>query len=122
VRKVNEDEVRWYREVDVRARNQEERTALHGAASEGLWQAVALLIERGADVDARDQFGATPLHLAAGKGCRDAVDVLLKSGASIWKKDDSGQTPLDYARENRHWWVARRLAKEEESRTAQFRR
>jgi hypothetical protein len=112
-------ETRWYRELDVRARDDEERTALHGAASDGLQEAVAILLERGADVDARDQYGATPLHLAAKNGCREVADLLVQSGASVSKKDNSGQTPLDCARVNRHWRLARQLTRAEECQVAE---
>ncbi len=44
------------------------RTALHGAASQGMNEMVRLLAEHGAEVDAADDNGRTPLDYALGTG------------------------------------------------------
>jgi len=105
---------RWYGEVDVRARDDDERTPLHGAASDGATKAVGILIGRGAEVDARDKYGATPLHLAAKNGCLAVAALLVTKGASLTKTDNSGQTPIDSARSNRHWRLAQLFTKTQE--------
>jgi hypothetical protein len=97
------------RELDVCARDEEERTPLHGAAAEGLQETVAALIGRHADVNAQDRYGSTPLHIAARNGFGEVTAMLIKSGASVTKKDSSGLTALDYARARNHSQTARLL-------------
>ena len=52
--------------VDVRAVNEADFTALHGAAFRGLNEVAEYLVEQGADIDARDYRGRTPFRLAEG--------------------------------------------------------
>ncbi len=53
--------------ADMNAREENGRTALHGAASQGYDDIVKFLVEHGADVNAADHDGATPLDAALGK-------------------------------------------------------
>lgn len=52
---------------DINGRDNNGRTALHGAASWGWNEAVAYLIEQGADLKAADNNGYTPFDAAMGK-------------------------------------------------------
>jgi uncharacterized protein len=54
--------------ADVRATDARGRTALHGAASQGMNEMVRLLVTRGADPRAADANGLTPIDAAAGVG------------------------------------------------------
>lgn len=66
-------------------------TALHRAAQDNQYEAVMVLIERGAFVDQQDFDGRSALHLTAHEGI---VKVLVAAGADIDKKDNDLNTPL----------------------------
>jgi ankyrin repeat protein/Zn-dependent protease with chaperone function len=88
--------------VDVNARDNLGRTALHCACAKfdtPSDEIARLLITRGADVNARDNDGNTPLHVAAGEWdiSKDLLDLLLAKGADINARNDDGQTPLHLA-------------------------
>ena len=53
--------------ADVNARDDNGRTALHAAASQGYTDVVKFLVEQGADVGAKDGDGNTPADAALGK-------------------------------------------------------
>jgi len=52
--------------ADIRAANEADFTALHGAAFRGLNEVIQILVDRGADINARDFRGRTPYRLAEG--------------------------------------------------------
>jgi uncharacterized protein len=56
--------------ADVNAANNDESTALHGAAARGSDRIIQILVEHGARLDLKDKKGRTPLDIAMGK---DAV-------------------------------------------------
>jgi ankyrin repeat protein len=58
-------------------------TTLHDAATKGLTETVARLLDQGVAVDHFNAARATPLHLAIKEGHVDIVRLLLSSGASI---------------------------------------
>jgi ankyrin repeat protein len=61
-----------------------------------MFQAIQLLLDRGADVNAAGPNGATVLHQSVDRG--DAfVRLLVERGARLDVKDASGRTPLDIA-------------------------
>ena len=83
-------------------------TPLHLAASHGLAETVALLVQRGAKVDATDAKGRTPLIVAVEVAAlhprvKQVVRTLLDSGASASAKDASGRTASDVCAS----WLAR---------------
>ena len=90
------------RGVDVNARDDQSKTALHWAAQYGRTDTVSFLLEHGADVMAK--YGDdTSLHLAAGSGHVGVVTLLIKFGADVNAKDAKGRTALSFARGwNRH--------------------
>jgi hypothetical protein len=61
-----------------------------------MFQAVRLLLERGADVNATGANGATLLHQSLDRG-EAFVRLLVERGAKLDIKDGSGRTPLDIA-------------------------
>jgi ankyrin repeat protein len=61
-----------------------------------MYQAIRLLLERGADVNAAGANGATLLHQTVDRG-EAFVRLLVERGAKLDAKDSSGRTPLDIA-------------------------
>ncbi|KXS22457.1 26S proteasome non-ATPase regulatory subunit 10-like protein [Gonapodya prolifera JEL478] len=64
----------------VRSRDEDERTALHWASSNGKSDLVTLLLERGAEVDAVDDAGWTSLMIATSSGHTDCVELVVRAG------------------------------------------
>jgi ankyrin repeat protein len=61
-----------------------------------MFQAVRLLLERGADVNATGTNGATLLHQSVNRG-EAFVRLLVEHGARLDLRDAGGRTPLDIA-------------------------
>eukprot|EP00897_Mesotaenium_endlicherianum_P005923 jgi/Mesen1/5359/ME000267S04506 len=70
--------------VDASAVDYDGRSALHLAASEGRYDAVELLVARGADVDVRDRWGNTPWLDAARCGHSSICHLLEEHGAALF--------------------------------------
>ena len=86
------------RTVDLHATDTRGRTALHIYAALGHYEAVAILLERGAEVDCSNLSGATPLMLAArGEQDERVAALLLAYGADFTRTDKRGKSALDYA-------------------------
>nr|XP_010905454.2 potassium channel KOR1 [Elaeis guineensis] len=79
--------------VDPNSKDYDHRTALHIAASEGLYFIAKLLLEAGASVFAMDRWGATPLDEGRKSGNQSLM--LLLEGA---KSDELSKFP-EHARE-----------------------
>jgi uncharacterized protein len=74
--------------------DEESRTALHYAASNGNVEIIAILIKVGAKLDPADRLGNTPLHLAADRRRTEAGELLLAAGARVDPQNHEGRTPL----------------------------
>lgn len=70
------------RGVNVDAKTERGRTALHRAAEEGQETTVRLLVEEGTDLRAEDESGTMAIHLAATNGHKTVVRLLLE-GADV---------------------------------------
>ncbi|XP_069832397.1 ankyrin repeat domain-containing protein 53 isoform X2 [Dendropsophus ebraccatus] len=79
------------RGADVNVRSKNLSTPLHRAASEGLEDCIAVLVEAGADVHAEDSQGNKPIDLCH-LWCRRSSARYLRS--AMWKRDKE-----DYAQE-----------------------
>ncbi|XP_022091401.1 transient receptor potential cation channel subfamily A member 1-like isoform X2 [Acanthaster planci] len=75
----------------------EMKTVLHIAISNGCKELVKFLLDSGADVNAQCGMGHTPLHLIAVVGNTDIANLLLDFGATIEKGDNELMTPLHRA-------------------------
>ncbi len=71
---------------------------LHMAAVNDAWEAMAILISRGADINARALGnGYTPLHSAAWGNARNVATELIAQGADVNAKARNDLTPLHMA-------------------------
>lgn len=68
--------------INPNAKNYDQRTPLHIAASEGLFTMAELLLEAGASVLSKDRWGNTPLHEAHTGGNRNMIKMLEAAKAS----------------------------------------
>ena len=80
--------------INVNARDDLGKTALHWAAQYGHDKAADTLLAHGANVSARSRSGYTPLHLAVQGLHGDMVKTLLEHGADVNARENGGWTPL----------------------------
>jgi ankyrin repeat protein len=81
----------------IDARRESGWTLLQEAIFGGNYDAIKLLLTRGADVHTQDERGWTPLHEAAYNSTAEVVKLLLSFGANTDATDNYGRTPLQYA-------------------------
>ena len=88
--------------VDLEARNDSGRTALHRAVGHTKVPAIIeALLKAGADLHARNKDKNTPLLLAArNNGNAEVIEVLLKAGADLHARGKDNNTPLHFAARN----------------------
>ena len=84
-------------DIDINARDTDNRTALHYSAQQGALYATLLLIDRGADLMARDKDNKIPFELAANAGHAAAASHLLEATAGLNVKDNKGWSVLSWA-------------------------
>lgn len=81
--------------ADILARDENRRTALHGAAESGHYEVVQMLLRHGAQTNVLEaNYGQTPLHLAALNGHSKVVKILLDNGAIPNLTDEDGWMPI----------------------------
>ena len=95
--------------VNIAAKDEYERTALHLAAEKGHEAVARLLLEKGADIAAKNDDGWTVLHLAARNGHEAVASLLLEKGADVAAKDSREWTALHLAAIYGHEAMARLL-------------
>jgi ankyrin repeat protein len=89
----------------VFSKDDDGKTPLHYASTQGQKDVVEMLLARKVDVNARDKDGGTPLYYAAKYGSKDVVELLLANKAEVDAKDNDGRTPLYAAASSRHYTV-----------------
>ncbi|KAJ3286407.1 hypothetical protein HDU76_007981, partial [Blyttiomyces sp. JEL0837] len=77
--------------------DEDERTALHWAASGSRVHIAEYLLEKGSKVDVQDDAKWTPLMIAVSVGNGPMTDLLLQKGADPNLANENQQTPLFYA-------------------------
>jgi ankyrin repeat protein len=63
------------------------------------FEAVKLLLDKGADVNRADLAGVTALHVAARESDLELIQMLVDRGARLDRKDEYDKTPLDWTAE-----------------------
>ena len=97
------------KDVDVNHAADENKTALHSAATEGRSAMVQALINAGADIEAKDDLGFSPLLHASWSGKFSAVKKLVEAGASVCATGEVSDTCLTLAAEEGHTETVRYL-------------
>lgn len=83
------------------------KNALHWAASEGMTDALELLLKKGMDIEAKSKRGCTPLLLSADCGHPEVAEILLNHGANLNARSENGGTPLIWAACHNHVEIAK---------------
>ncbi|KAM4708058.1 ankyrin repeat and death domain-containing protein 1B isoform 2-T2 [Discoglossus pictus] len=83
--------------VNINARNNLDRSALHFAVAGNNVQAVVYLLSHKARVDFVDKHGLSVLHLAAWSADLHIVQMLIKAGASQKATNEDGMNVLHFA-------------------------
>lgn len=83
--------------TDINGRDNEGRTALTVAASQGRAKPAAILLENGADVNSRDSYGWTPCLWATVRYHPEMVRMLVDHASRLEVTDRRGWTPLIWA-------------------------
>ena len=114
-------------EVDINARNEDDWTALHKAASMGAIKIIKHLCTiPGLDINPREKLGRTPLHIAAACDELEVVAFLLSCTLVDPNCLDTwGRTPLHHAAANNATLVTKYLVKVKKviiNRTDNFKR
>ena len=84
-------------DVESKTSQNENRTALHEAASLGHTDAAQLLLNPGAKRDAKTKSKATPLHEAAWAGSTGVIRLLIRAGAQKEARNLDDSIPLQLA-------------------------
>ncbi|MFT4553705.1 MAG: hypothetical protein ACI9S8_002346 [Chlamydiales bacterium] len=82
------------RGVNLDARDDDQRTAMHLAAESGNADLVQVLVDGNASVGLQDAEGSSPLHLACVAGHKDIAELLLANDANPMQRDNNGCTAL----------------------------
>ncbi len=88
--------------ADVNAKDENGKTALRIASSNGCKEIVQMLIKAGANVNAKDENGQTALIWSSLKGHKEIVQILIEAGTNINATDIFGRTALMYASQYGH--------------------
>lgn len=83
--------------LDINSRSSYGDYLIHAAATRGMIDEVAVLLDSGANINASGEHWFTPLHSAVEQGHVDIVKYLLENGAQLEVKNIDGNTPYDLA-------------------------
>jgi ankyrin repeat protein len=89
----------------VFSKDDDGKTPMHYASTQGQKDVVEFLLAHKADVNARDNDGGTPLYYAAKYGNKEVVELLLANKAEVDAKNNDGETPLYAAASSREYTV-----------------
>ena len=95
--------------VNPNLKDRDEKPVLHLAASDiysddnDAWEAVDLLLKRGANIEAQDKEGWTVFLYACAIDNPGQIKGLIKRGANIKARNKKGETPVDTAKKT--WWL-----------------
>jgi ankyrin repeat protein len=96
-------------EIDLDGLDRDGCTGLY-TATEGLrYEAVRLLLEKGANVNVKTTHGRVPLHAACCHGDLRIVKLLLDLGSDVKAIDMRGSTPLHASAENGFVYLSKML-------------
>ena len=95
--------------ANIKTKDRDRWTPLHGAASSGHEATVRLLLDSGTPIESRSSTGSTALHEAASNGHEATVRLLLGRGARIEAASAGGSTALRRAASNGHEAMVRLL-------------
>lgn len=102
--------------ADMTVTDKDAATPLSVAATNGLTEAVEVLLRAGADINARTYCLATPLYIASEMNWDDIVDLLLRFGAQTKCAVVGGATALCVAAKNGNRAIVARLLAAEAQR------
>ena len=80
--------------ANINAQDDIDFTPIHYSARLGHYEAVKLLLEKGARIDIKDTIGELPIHKIENL---KVTQILIEKGADINAKNNQLQTPLDNA-------------------------
>lgn len=83
--------------LDIDAKGDDGRTALHLAAYNDQTEAINILLRFGAKTEAKNSAGSTPLMLAICTGKTKAAVALVKGGSDVNAAEDANVRPLHMA-------------------------
>jgi ankyrin repeat protein len=97
------------RGAEINAENVGGHTPLHFGAFAGHVEVLRVLLDNGARIDHQGKDGSVPLHFACGQGKMEAIEYLIQRGANLKIENNAGKLPLDWAVQNMHHDVAKRV-------------
>jgi len=97
--------------LDLRIKDNYNRSVLHYATQEASLEAIDILIELKAELNVQDANGETPLHFAVRSGNLAAVMKLVWSAAEVTTRNQSGQTPYQLAKKLKYKEIVKFLKK-----------
>ncbi|EAX97289.1 hypothetical protein TVAG_123390 [Trichomonas vaginalis G3] len=83
--------------ININAKYEGGKTALHIAAYYHSKETAELLISHGININEKDNDGETALHIAAFHNSKEIAELLISHGININEKDNDGETALHIA-------------------------